>query len=341
MNDLDIFRTEFLPAAEKHKRVSMESWSKSAPADYARWIAYRDGLLRGESPAPPSMTTEYGKHLVAAGKLVTQEAANEILAYQVQATASSQFTSWFVTHDSPTTEWVGDGLNGDKRRIIRWSNDGQNPSSQGGLYVPNKTTYALLGFRQVAYSSYRSFDWHTQPNDLPHGWYDVPPVYGVAPFALDIYEDSHSPSGANLVIEPEYPNHIFRVLSAQDLVQHLGQWIWIWLEIKWGRRDLAAKGGVKAWLSGEDIPRVDAQGISTHWPDEHQITFWEGAYDSTGFNQNMTVEIAATRFGRTPKECYEDVPKFYSEGARGSANGRPIAPRSSTEAQVPVSLRWM
>ena len=69
MTDLDIFKNEFVPNIESHAKLSFASWQKTAPIDYARWVAFRDAILRGETPVAPLMTTKYGKALVATGKM--------------------------------------------------------------------------------------------------------------------------------------------------------------------------------------------------------------------------------------------------------------------------------
>lgn len=42
-------------------------WAQQNPGDLARWRAYRDAILQGLSPAPPSMSTPHGRELVDAG----------------------------------------------------------------------------------------------------------------------------------------------------------------------------------------------------------------------------------------------------------------------------------
>lgn len=42
--------------------------SANGRSDTLKWAAFRDALLRGETPTPPSMATAYGKSLVTAGK---------------------------------------------------------------------------------------------------------------------------------------------------------------------------------------------------------------------------------------------------------------------------------
>jgi hypothetical protein len=244
-------------------------------------------------------------------------------------------TAYWLAHDSPTTQIVGDGAARDKHRVIRWGS--------GGLYAGTRRTYALFGFRLVQGAPGRMYDWHTQPNDAG-GW--TPPCsFAVAPLAIDYWGDS---KGLIVVAQPEdvgcsggSGKFHFQILSQAEIEARRGKWVWLWAEITWGRRDLPGRGAVKVWVAGEDSPRVDVSGINTHWPGENQVTFWEGAYWSTG-SPGTSLEIAATRFGRSPKEAFEDVPSLYVAEPAGSPGGSSssITPRLSTEGAIPVSLQW-
>jgi hypothetical protein len=239
-----------------------------------------------------------------------------------------------MTHDSPTTQvWPG-GSSRDKHRIIRWASD--------GIYSSRKT-YAVFGFRLVEGVPGRMYDFHTQPNDVG-GW--APPCnpYRIAPLAID-YWGVHSEWGLIAVAQPEESGctggsgkYHFEILSQSEIEARRGQWVWLWAEITWGRRDIGTKGALKVWVAGEDTPRVNVSGINTHWPDEEMVTFWEGQYDSTGADRTNVVEIAATRFGRTPQEAFEDRPVRKSSDPASSVV--PIAARDATESTVPSPLRW-
>lgn len=64
---LRIFPDEFVPnieGASNHAKWVAANKAGDAP----KWRAFRDALLAGQSPTPPSMATKYGKALVAAGK---------------------------------------------------------------------------------------------------------------------------------------------------------------------------------------------------------------------------------------------------------------------------------
>ena len=54
-----------------------------------------------------------------------------------------------------------------------------------------------------------------------------------------------------------------------------------------------------------------------------RVAFWEGVYWSGGNSQEIEIECTAMRFGRTPKECYEDARVLY--GPESYTNGSPPA----------------
>lgn len=71
MSDLDTFRDEFVPNIQGFNKLSYTTWKRSNPGEATRWETYRDGILAGQSPSPPTMATKFGKALVAAGELVS------------------------------------------------------------------------------------------------------------------------------------------------------------------------------------------------------------------------------------------------------------------------------
>lgn len=64
--DRVLFCDEFVPSIQGNSYYS--KWKAANPGELSRWEPYRDGLCNGQSPAPPTMKTLYGKALVAAGK---------------------------------------------------------------------------------------------------------------------------------------------------------------------------------------------------------------------------------------------------------------------------------
>jgi hypothetical protein len=231
--------------------------------------------------------------------------------------------SW-VVHDSDGTEVYPRGAsNGDKHGTIRWE--------PGGLYAGSQKTYMVLGFRVVSGSPGRMFDGHTHPADAPWEW-TPPGSNGVAPFAIDWFRGSGR--GLEYVAEPNNrptgtATYHFRILTDEEMDARAGQWIWLWVEIVWGRRDRPVKGAARVWLGGEDRPRVDVSGINTHWPEEGMVTFWAGNYWNNGAPKLSVTDVAAPRFGRTAKEAYEDSPTAYSRWGDGTSAalapvGRPV-----------------
>ena len=188
------------------------------------------------------------------------------------------------------------------------------------------------------------YDWHTQPGDVG-GWYP-PCSAGVAPLAIDYFGNSR---GLEIVAEPENlgcsggkGQYHFRILSRSEMEASRGKWVWLWAEITWGRRDLPTKGALRVWVAGEKKARVNVKNINTHWPEQQMVTFWEGAYVNYGNTEHAEVDIAATRFGRNPREAYQDVPVLHMSFSDRAPNGSSISvrPRRSTEASVPPALDW-
>ena len=108
----------------------------------------------------------------------------------------------------------------------------------------------------------------------------------MAPLAIDYWGNAR---GLEIVAEPENTGcsagrgrYHFTILSQAEMEARRGQWVWLWAEITWGRRDLATKGSLRVWLAGEKKPRVAVSGINTHWPQQQMVTFWEGMYHRQG-----------------------------------------------------------
>lgn len=248
-----------------------------------------------------------------------------------------EIAAWNI-FDSPTTQVVGNV--GDRySRIVRWDTS--------GLYKTPQRSYSLHGFKLVSGTPGRMFDWHTCPYDLPWKW--VPPAYpggpgtAVAPLAID-YFGSH---GLEIVVEPnDWPSgsgdYHFQIMSPAEIEARRNQWVWLWVETVWARRGMATPGSCRVWVAGEDAPRVDKQGINTHWYEEHFVTFWEGSYHGNGASTKCVTQLAATRFGRTPRECFEDMPVLVSRRPAGTPGGEAvgIAPVEGGNVPVPAALRW-
>ena len=236
----------------------------------------------------------------------------------------------WLTHDSPTTQIVPGGVWRDKHRLIVWDTAGGMASA---LYS-GKLMYSVHGFRLIDGKPHRMYDWHNQPDDSPWGWTPPGSGGGVAPLAIDYPSTVGSMRSLCLCTQAEQDagrpwQH--EILSEAEIEALRGQWVWLWVEIRLGR-----PGSVRVWVNG--ALQLDKQGVNTHYHEEHQVTFWEGAYNSNA-STACTVEIAATRFGRTPQEAYEDKPVFYTCDVNSPASSCSLLPpRKSTEAAIPAAL---
>lgn len=68
MTDLDIFKQY---VAEQQATTSgYAQWKNSSPGDYAKWVAFRDAIIGGGSPAAPTMATHTGKAMVLVASLL-------------------------------------------------------------------------------------------------------------------------------------------------------------------------------------------------------------------------------------------------------------------------------
>jgi len=257
--------------------------------------------------------------------------AFDVPAYRIIQPKSTGFHSWFTVHDSAYRQTIGS--NGDKHGVLMWSEGGGGP---GPALYEGKKLFALMGYRMIDGWPGRSFDGHNQPSDKPLGW-----NYGgsVSPFAIDLHNNIDR--GVHYSVEPMSPNNHNTIVPVAEAEQRRNTWTWLWTEMGLGRRDEPPAGYCKIWVAGEDTPRVNLTNIDTYWGGQHQWTWWDGAYYNSGFPFDCVVEVAATRFGRTPKECYEDKPVLFSawqEGTGGTLTA--IDPVKSTDAQVPTQLRW-
>ena len=68
---------------------------------------------------------------------MAQGAGTTLLAREI--TLPPGDIAYWLIHDSPTTQIVGDGKASDKHRVIRWGD--------GGLYASSRRTYAVFGFK--------------------------------------------------------------------------------------------------------------------------------------------------------------------------------------------------
>jgi hypothetical protein len=214
-----------------------------------------------------------------------------------------QVASWRA-FDTTHTEIYPRINNGapDKHATIRWE--------RGGKYAGRRETFMLLGFRLVRGAPHRMFNGHNHPGDAPHGWTPPrcvggPPT-GISPFAIDYQGDSR---GLHYTAEPQAcggRRYHFRILSRAAMEARRGRWVWLWVDIVWGRRAGPRPGSVKIWVAGEARPRVNVRRINTHYPGQGMVTFWSGTYWPSEAPRTAVVDVAAPHFGRTPREAYWD-----------------------------------
>lgn len=71
VTDLDIFRS-FVTAIESVPYHT--KWlNANKNGDTPKWVAFRDGVLAGQTPTVPTMATKYGTALVDAGEMVLNQ----------------------------------------------------------------------------------------------------------------------------------------------------------------------------------------------------------------------------------------------------------------------------
>jgi hypothetical protein len=251
------------------------------------------------------------------------------------------YTSWDTDH----TEILG--AETDKHGIISWAGSGH--------YATNQTTYMILGHRVISGGPGRMQEGHTTPVDSPWGWTPLEKVggaqTGVAPFSLDWhYGDGR---GFHCIAEPEDAygqtpngsgNYHFPILSDAEHLALGSAWVWVWVKVVWGRPDGSTPqtGSIKIWIAGNDTPVVDRANIYTHWYQEHMVSFWQGSYWIGGNTSGTAVtQYAGPRYGRTPREAYEDNPVFFADWTDGGSGGT-TASVGTVDANiaVPASLQW-
>jgi len=299
-------------------------------------VGLEDNIRAGTTPEPePDPIT----NMLPASKVVIE---------------SGEIAAWMIC-DSPTTQQapVGDP-NGDKHNIVAWAPSSPYLTSPP-RYAPPQKMYALHGIRVIQGIPGRMIDYHTAPSDKPHGW--ALPAYpgdpnrtGVASLAIDYWANA---DGLQVICQaedwspydPGSGDYHYKLLSHAEMQQRLGQWIWIWMEVVWGAQWMPHQGSVRAWLAGEDAPRVEAFNINTHWFEQHFSTLWEGGYNSNGMPSRAEVEVAARRIGKTPQECFNDKPVVFVRAGKGQLPGNPgtittIPNVDGGKVPVPASLRW-
>lgn len=106
MVDLDVFRNEFLPNIER-ATVTYAQWRKQQPAEYQKWISYRDALLAGKAATPSTVGSRFAKALVAAGRMGVDEISvlrDEFLPNAETATIT--YLQWRKQQPAEHKKWV-------------------------------------------------------------------------------------------------------------------------------------------------------------------------------------------------------------------------------------------
>jgi hypothetical protein len=208
----------------------------------------------------------------------------------------------------------------------------------------------VLGFRMISGYPGRMLNGHTTTKD-GHGW-DGYCSFGISPWAIDYWgnangltysaqaeEDSTCPDGNHKEVKI--------IMSQAEMEAKRGQWIWLWVETVWGHNGIVPDGSTRIWVAGEDTPRINKVNINTIPPGMGMLMFWVGQYHHccVANETPSTTETAAPRFGRTPREAYEDSPVLAGCFGANNAPGQPVG-RCEQQAPVngnvpiPAGLRW-
>lgn len=119
---LRIFPDEYVPNAEG---VSYHGkWVRANPVEASKWATFRDSVIRGEQVVPPSMSTKYGKALVAAGE--EHMSISRIVGTVAPAYPPSVFSSSRVIYTLGDPNWNPTGTPGwwlDTNSSTGWTRD--------------------------------------------------------------------------------------------------------------------------------------------------------------------------------------------------------------------------
>jgi Bacterial Ig domain/Fibronectin type III domain len=300
----------------------------------------RDSVWDGHRVADTHTYTVTSSQTVTSPQPPPPPATHPIPVWEHTLVPAPGLNHSFGVWDTQHTEVYPVGAqNVDKHGVIRWE--------PGGLYAAEQKTYMLLGYRNIEGSPGRMFNWHTQPADAPFGWtplmYQGGPSTAVAPLAIDHF--GNSGRGLEAVVEPENaynrPYH-FRIMTDAEAAARKEQWIWLWVEIVWGRTggSTPRQGSLKIWVASEQTPRVNVSGINTHWFGQGMVTFWAGQYFCCGTPGTMKQEIAGPRVGRTPREAYEDNPTLWDHWSDSGGGSWVQRPPMNGNVPVPAALAW-
>jgi chitodextrinase len=277
-------------------------------------------------PPPPPHLIDVQRHIRTAGSI---------------ASWGKYDSSGGQTYGTPGNEFHGN---------VSWDATQRDIFGQPALYSVTRKTYMLFGFRLISGYPGRMLNGHTVPHDRPGGWSNWC-TKGISPWAIDYWGDTsgltYSPQAEKDSTCPDGGHQsVITIIPTMEMEARRGQWIWVWVETVWGHHGITPNGSTRIWVSGENTPRVALSDINTHPPGMGMLSFWTGHYHcQTCAPQADTLEMAAPRYGLTPKATYEDTPKLVTcQGAiqfPGDTPGRcEQQPPIDGNVPVPTELRW-
>jgi hypothetical protein len=204
----------------------------------------------------------------------------------------------------------------DKQRCIAWG--------PGDLYQ-GKDTYIIWQFKLNKGYYGRGYDPHVVGGESYES--------GVSPTAIDFWGDAR---GMHINVEPAGSLKLL-IMSTQEFDQsHRGKVVTLSMIWRMGR-----PGRVACWVNEEPNPRFDRSGINTCYAGQTAVSVWEGAYWNKGhYSTPVEVDIALSRIGRTPAECYADRPTVYSREPAGNDNGPGGSITQIPNLEVPDIRVW-
>jgi hypothetical protein len=258
--------------------------------------------------------------------------------------------SWGV-YTGPGVQSYGTPPNDLYNSTISWDAVQQDIGGSVGIYSVTRKTYMLFGFKLISSFPGRMLNGHAHPYDQPGGW-DKWCSKGVSPWAIDYWGDA---KGLQYVAQAERDStcpdgghqETITILSQAEMEARRRQWVWLWVETVWGHNGITPDGSTRIWVAGENAPRVAKFNINTMAPNMGLLAFWTGHYRHKPIlNQEASsLDMAAPRYGLTPKAAYESTPVLNRcAGATqgpGDIPGRCVQqPPVDGNVPVPIELQW-
>jgi len=303
----------------------------------AEYLSVADYINGGTRPDPTNYS-KLGKGLVEAEDVKRSLVivppppfvSNMLLASQT-ILDPTEIAAWNI-FDSPTTQKAG--VPGDiYSRVIAWT---ANQYLASPIYAPPQKCYVLHGFKLITGYPGRLLNFHQSPYG---GLWN-----GVSPLAVDYFPGRGVEITAQAEGDGSDNTYHWTIFTQAEIEARRNQMVWGWMEIIWGKSDTTYDGSIKYWIAGEDTPRINVSNINMYHNLMTHCTLWEGAYISApGAAVKCVIEAAATRVGRTPKECFEDKPILFQRRGAGTPAGTAIgiAPIEGGNVPIPAELRWL